>query len=70
MDKPTKIAIKFIAAGLIAHLVIALIGRFVLRYEGSITEYAVGVFSGMLYCATRAAYMQGKRDAQEDRQDK
>jgi len=65
MQKPTLIAIKFIAAGLVALLAAVLIGKSVFDYQGSTTGVAVGVFASMLYLATRAAYMQGKKEHQE-----
>jgi hypothetical protein len=66
MEKPTQIAIKFIACGLVALLAAVLIGKSVFDYQGSTTVVAVGVFAGMLYAAVRAAYTQGKKEAQED----
>ena len=69
MEKPTQIAIKYIACGLVTLTAVMLIAKFVINYQGSTTGVAVGVLAGMLYLATRAGYMQGKKEAQEDRQD-
>jgi hypothetical protein len=69
MPKPTQIVIKFIAAGLVALLAAVLIGKSVFDYQRDTTGVAVGVLASIIYLATRAAYMQGKKDAQEDRQD-
>ena len=70
MDKPIQIAIKYTAAGIVAFLVAALIGKSLFGSTGSFVAVAVAVFVTMLFAATRAAHEQKKKDAEGDRQDK
>ena len=76
MKKPTQIAIKHTAMGLLALLIIVLLSAFFFGSsagvigDGSAAAGATtAVFVTALCAATNAAYKQGKKDALVDRQD-
>ena len=64
MNQPTLIAMKHAAGGLLAFLIVALIGASIFDFRGSAgAGVAAAVFVVMLFSSTRAAYEQGKKDA-------
>ena len=67
MDAPTKIAIRYVAGGLLAFLVAALIGNALFGPSGSLVAVGVAVFVTILVGATRAASEEKEEDKQDDR---
>ncbi len=67
MNKPIKIALLSTGVGTAVVIAIASVYRFTdISDDPMPVGVAVGVFVGMIFSSTNAAYIQGKKDAIKD----